>query len=49
MLAGKVVLRAREGTARVVYGSKKSLLKIFFDSTPPFIKLSNTNVLSKLA
>ena len=39
MSAGKGVIRAGEGTARVGYGSKRSSLKIFFDSTTPFNKL----------
>ena len=30
MLAGKGVIRAGEGTARVCYGSKRSSLKKFF-------------------
>ena len=47
MLFGKGVIRTGEGTARVGYGSKRSSLKIFFDSPTSFNKLSNTNVLSK--
>ena len=39
MLAGKGVIRARQGTARVGYGSKKSSLKKFFDSSPSINKL----------
>ena len=44
MLAGKGVIRAGEGTARVLYGFKKSSLKdlrfkTFFDSTPSSNKL----------
>ena len=38
-LSGKGVIRAGEGTARVGYGSEKSSLKNFFDSTPSISKL----------
>ena len=38
-LAGKGVIRAGEGTARVGYGSKKSSLKKLFDSTLSINKL----------
>ena len=44
MLAGKGVVRAGEGTARIGYRSKRSSFKIFFDSTAPFMKLSNTKM-----
>ena len=39
MLAGKGVIRAGQGTARVDYGSKISSIKFFFDSTPSINKL----------
>ena len=39
MLAGKGVIRAGEGTARVGYRSKKSSPKKIFDSTPSINKL----------
>ena len=39
MLAGKEVIRAGEGTAGVVYGSKRSSLKKIFDSAPSINKL----------
>ena len=39
MLAGKGVIKAGEGTTRVGYGSKKSSLKIFFDSAPSIKKI----------
>ena len=38
MLAGKGVIRTGEGTTRVDYGSKRSLLKTFFDSPTSFNK-----------
>ena len=38
MLSGKGVIRAGEWTARVGYRSKKSSLKVFFDSTPSINK-----------
>ena len=39
VLAGKGVTRARDETARVGYGSKRSPLKKIFDSTTSFNKL----------
>ena len=39
MLTGKVIIKPGEGTARVGYGSKKSSLKNFFDSTLSINKL----------
>ena len=39
ILAGKGAVRAREGTVRVGYGSKRSSFKKFFDSTTSFNKL----------
>ena len=47
MSTGKGVIRAGEGTARVGYRSKRSSFKNFFDSTTPFNKHRNTNVLLK--
>ena len=38
MLACTGVIRAREGTARVGYGSKKASLKKYFGSTPSINK-----------
>ena len=39
MLTGKGVIRARQGSARVGYGSKKFSLKNFFNSSPSINKL----------
>ena len=39
MLELEGVMRAREGTVRVGYGSKRSSFKFFFDFTTPFNKL----------
>ena len=47
MLAGKGVIRAGEGTARVSYRPKRSSFEKDFDSTTSFNKLLNTNILSK--
>ena len=41
MLAGKGVITAGEGTARISYESERSYLKKYFDSTTSFNKQGN--------